>query len=468
MRFNDEFGITEQYDYFDPVLVADTELFVDPFATFNQTDTFFAGSFDRIIKFFNEAFKLAAKSDRNINSISYKKLQDMLVFPEINEIGLGYSSSNSGAGASKHFRDQMISAIYYSIERGLKEYRHFEEIGIFEEGIGCDRISDITCNILKTNIIKYTQNICKELNVPMFPIRMKHIDFDFEQLRWINGTVDLPYNKYKNRGILLVPKRFVNELPTINADDFKDYIWDIKNETLRNDLNYAIKKDIDKKEIIKIARQNPDWVAEYENIKEHAGFKPYDLESDPKGKYLWSSKNVQDFTVKHPVCYENKENLAQCIIDMCYSFKNFIESEGGYKLLWNDNNKPKPESAVQLLLYGITKAHCMHLDIDLSKECNAGSGPVDFKYSQGFQRRVLIETKLVSNSKYWNGLTKQLPKYMEAEGIQDGIYMLISFSADEFNKCNELKQKVKTLELPYSINVIVVDASNDKISASKL
>ena len=465
MRFNDEFGITEESEYFDPVLVADTELFVDPFATFNETDAFFEDSYDRILRFFNEAFKLAAKSDKNPSSISYRKLQDMLIFPEINEIGLGYSGSNSGAGSSKHFRDQMIHAIYYSIKRGLKEYRHFEEIGIFEEGIGCDRISDITC---KNSIIKYTQNICRELKIPMVKIRMEHIDFDFEQLRWISGTVDLPYNRYKKRGILLLPKRFINVLPTINAYDFKDYIWDTKNETLRNDLNYAIKKDIDKKEIIRIARQNPNWVDEYKTIKEGVGFKPYDLKSDPMGKYLWSSKSVQDFTEKYPVIYDDKENLAKCIMDMCKSFKDYVENEGGYRLLWNDSNKPKPESAVQLLLYGITKAHCMHLDIDISRECNAGSGPVDFKYSQGFRRRVLIETKLVSNSKYWNGLTKQLPQYMKAEGIQEGIYMLVAFNADELNKCNDLKNKVKELQLPYSVNIIVVDASNDKTSASKL
>lgn len=467
MRFNYEFGISEQYDYFDPVLVADTELFVDPFATFDDTSEFFSDSYDRIIRFFNEAFKLAAKAKKNTNTISYRKLQNMLIFPEINEIGLGYSGSNSGAGASKHFRDQMIAAIYYSIKCGLKEYRHFEEVGIFQEGIGCDRISDITCNILKTNIIKYTQNICKQLDIPRAPVRMRHIDFDFAQLRWIDGTVKLPYNKYKNRGILLVPERFVNELPTINADDFKDYIWVAKNETLRNDLNYAIKKDIDKKEIIKIARRNPDWVSEYEKIKEFKGFTPYNLQYDPKGKYIWSSKEVQNFAAMNPIVYEEKEKLTQCILDMCLSFKNFIENEGGYKLLWNVD-KPRPESAAQLLLYGITKAHCMHLDIDISKECNAGSGPVDFKYSQGFQRRVLIETKLVSNSKYWNGLTKQLPKYMKAEGIQKGIYMLIAFNTDEINKCNKLKQKIKELVLDYSIEIIVVDASNDKISASKL
>lgn len=467
MRFNDEFKIIERHEYFDPILVADTELFVDPFATFGATDEFFSDSFDKIISFFNEAFKLAAKSERNANSISYKKLEDMLVFPEINEIGLGYSGSNSGAGASKHFRDQMIGAIYYSIERGLKEYRHFEEIGIFEEGIGCDRISDITCNILKSNIIRYTQNICKQLNIPTVQVRMRHIDFDFNQLRWIDGIVNLPYNKYKKRGILLVLRNFVNDLPTINADDFKDYIWDVKNETLRNDFNYAIKKDIDKQEIIRIARDNPDWVLEYEEIKEREGFKPYNLELDPKGKYLWSSKEVQKFTEQNPIKCEREEELSQCITDMCYSFKNFVENEGGYKLLWN-KERPKSESAAQLLLYGITKAHCMHLDIDISKECNAGSGPVDFKYSQGYKKRVLLETKLVSNSKYWNGLTKQLPKYMDAEGIENGIYMIIAFNSNEFNKCNELKQKIKELDFAYSIEIIVIDASNDKISASKL
>ena len=259
MKFSSKYPCIKKEDCFDPILITDTELFVDPFAVFEEKDNLFANSFNKIIKFFNVAFVLAAKTPSRVG-VLYKKLEAMIAFPEVNEIGLGYSDSNTGAGAGGLYRKQIIDSIYQSIEKGMKEYRHFEEIGIFEKGIGCDRISDITCNILKEELIEYTQMICKIYKIPLTKVKMKHIKFDFTHLRWIDGYVDLPFNDIKKRGVLLVPARFLNDLPTINSDGFKDYIWDNKNDTLRNDLNYAIKSDIDKEEIIKIANKFPGWV----------------------------------------------------------------------------------------------------------------------------------------------------------------------------------------------------------------
>lgn len=453
---------------FDPILVADTELFIDPFSVFDEKDGVFEDSFNKIIRFFNEGFKLAAKCS-NKQGIYYKKLESMMTFPEVNEIGLGYSSSNAGAGASKRFRDQIINSIYDSIGRGLKNFRHFEEIGIFEKGIGCDRISDITCNILKEEIILYTQDICRKHNIPLTTVKMKKIRFDFTHLRWVDGVVDLPYNNVKNRGVLLIPQRFLNDLPTINPDGFKDYIWDNKNETLRNDLNFSIKADIDKEAIMDIAKRYPQWVKEYEEIKEKQSYNPYDLSKDKKGVYGWASDEVQEYIKNHLFQFSDSESFSECIFGICDSFKKFIENEKGYTLLWNDDtNKAKPESALQTLMYGFTKSYGILLNIDITRESNSGSGPVDFKYSQGYHKRVLIETKLVSNSKYWNGLTKQLPKYMLAEGIEKGIFILVAFTTDEFNKANELKSKVSLLDLPYEISVIIIDATTEKPSASKL
>ena len=171
MKLSYEFEEIAAEDCFDPILVSDTELFVDPFSVFDEKEGVFANCFDKMITFFNEAFKLAAETPYK-SGIKYVKLQSMMTFPEVNEIGLGYSSSNNGAGASKWFRDQIIESLYKSIERGMVCYRHFEDIGIFEKGIGCDRISDITCNILKEEIISYTQAICIKLNIPMTRIWM--------------------------------------------------------------------------------------------------------------------------------------------------------------------------------------------------------------------------------------------------------------------------------------------------------
>lgn len=468
MKLSYKYETINREDCFDPILVADTELFVDPFSVFDENEGFFSNSFEKIVSFFDEAFKLAANAPAR-GGVSYRKLESMLTFPEVNEIGLGYSSSNNGAGTAKKFRDQIIESIYQSISRGMEGYRHFEEIGIFEKGIGCDRISDITCNILKEEIIAYTQAICRKSNIPMIPIRMNHIRFDFKHLRWVDGLVDLPYNRHRKQGILLIPERFLSDLPSINADGFKDYIWECKNDILRNDLNYSIKSDIDKEEIMNIARMNPDWVKEYEGYKELQGFQPYNLEKDPKGVYSWANKELNEYVQHHPYTFYDEKTFAKCILDICFSFKNYIETEKGYTLLWNeDTGKPKPEAALQTLFYGYIKAYGILLDIDITRESNAGSGPVDFKCSQGYHKRLLIEMKLVSNSRYWNGLERQLPQYLLAEEIEMGVFMLVAFSAKEHNKGREYLEEVRTRELSYPINSLLIDASQDKISASKL
>ena len=468
MKLSYAYEMIAEEDCFDPILVADTELFVDPFAVFDETEGVFSNAFDKIIIFFNEAFKLAAQTPDRLG-VRYTKLESMMTFPEVNEIGLGYSESNSGAGASKWFRDQIIESLYKSIERGMDSYRHFEDIAIFEKGIGCDRISDITCNILKEELISYTQAICLKLNIPMRKVKMRHIKFDFKYLRWIDGYVELPYNKYKKRGILLVPERFLNDLPTINPDGFKDYIWECQNETLRNDLNYSIKAELDKEAIMDIARRRPEWVKEYEEYQERKGFEPYDLKKDKKGVYGWACPELLEHVRSNPFVFSDADTFLKCILGICGSFKNFVETEKGYTLLWNDDSeKPKPESALQTLFFCFIKAYGLFLNIDITRESNGGRGPVDFKCSQGYHNRVLIETKLVSNSKYWHGLERQLPLYMQSEEVDKGIFLLVAFSSDEYNKGNEYISKVHTFKLPYDIEAMIVDASKNKPSASNL
>ena len=55
MRFSNEYGKVRELDCFDPILIADTELFVDPFAVFEETEGFFSNSFEKMLRFFNQA-----------------------------------------------------------------------------------------------------------------------------------------------------------------------------------------------------------------------------------------------------------------------------------------------------------------------------------------------------------------------------------------------------------------------------
>lgn len=107
----------------------------------------------------------------------------------------------------------------------------------------------------------------------------------------------------------------------------------------------------------------------------------------------------------------------------------------------------------------------------MTGESNAGHGPVDFKFSKGWEARALIELKLARNGKVWDGVLTQQPKYQLAEGVQYGVFVVIAYTDDELS--NTFIQKVDRAAKMSSkrhgvkIRSVVVDARK-KESASKL
>ena len=155
MLFSDQFKITktDKDDWFDPLLDFDTKLFIDPFLIFQTSHPAFKDSHKKVVQFFNEIFKLIAASQGNKNSAHYKKALQALVFPEVYELCLGYASNDThGSGSAHSFAKSIAEAIQDSISRGMKDIRHFEELSIFNLGIGADRISDMTGNLLKEEL----------------------------------------------------------------------------------------------------------------------------------------------------------------------------------------------------------------------------------------------------------------------------------------------------------------------------
>ena len=78
----------------------------------------------------------------------------------------------------------------------------------------------------------------------------------------------------------------------------------------------------------------------------------------------------------------------------------------------------------QALFMQTVATHCRANNIDVSAEANIGRGPVDFKMAIGYSARVLVEAKLARNTKFWHGLHRQLPKYLEAERVSEGIFIV--------------------------------------------
>ena len=475
MLFSEQYGITCTGDetWFDPILHQDTRLFIDPFAVFKSNDELFKDSYSEMMYFFQQAFELIAASGGDTNHLSYRKAESMLMFPEVNAICLGYSKTRRGSGTGPEWAKALTANISTIIQKGVHHISHFEELGIFCEGIGPDRLSDMTANLLKQRLITYTQKICNEHDVPMQKTRIANAYFDYNYKRWCNADCLLPINPHKqNSPIILVPKDFLDLLPEINSEDFVDTLQ--LSERLRNDLNYEVDKNLDKERIAQIAIENYGLVQEYIGLVEGREAGTFEELSKHTLRYSWYSlsKSIADTIRFNFGDISNETNFFEKVQELVQYYKDFVEIKSGYKLLWNDTGMiPRSEEDVQLLFKGILDEHCRANNIDLTREVNQGMGPVDFRFRNGYANRVLLEIKLAKNTRFWNGLKKQLPQYMKIDSCRYGVFLVVVFTDKDMERIRDIESVCKETEAKHDVHleIVVVDARVDnKDSASKL
>lgn len=474
MHASQYFKITRESDddWFDPILNADTKLFVDPFLIFKEKTGAWTDAHDIIIKHFDQAFMLIAEGNLNRQSLAYRKALGLLVFHEPKELCLGYTGSGTaGAGSGRGFAQKIGIAIENAINRGVMHLRHFEELGIFELGIGADRISDIACTILKRRLIEYTQDIAKRHGIPLDEHRIFASGFDQRRLRWITETVKLPTNPTNADPLLLVPGRFLRKLPVLNSDDWWE---DWENERLRTDLNYEVMRNVNKSKIVATAKAYPEAVQEWIEQKEQKPAEPYDFDADPEGVSKWVS-STEEFANQHPIHFQeisSEEQFLDVIRKIIEQFKLFVEEKGGWSLLWDSqSDKEKPEDAVQLLFRGIGEHYCRANNISMDREVNFGRGPVDFKFSSGYKSRAHLEVKKLHSGRFWNGLEEQLPSYMNSDEVSVGWFLAIRYREGEKwdKRQRELSRRVAAVrkQKGLAVNFDVVDACRP-VSASNL
>lgn len=447
MKFSELFVIEPEANigWFDPVLSIDTKLFIDPFLIYSAEEGDFQGSHKEVISFFNDAFQYIAKSGGNRSSMFWRKAETLLLFPEAEEFCLGYTGEGTkGAGSGRGFAAIIASALWEAIQAGIKEITHFEEVGILREGIGADRISDITATILRHRFAAYTASVCESLGVPLEERRYLRGIYDPDLQRWQPTTNLLPLNPYNERPILLAPRKYLRELPTISADEFWDFCYYNENDVLRIEFGLDVSKNVDKPTIINFAVRHPELRAKFIKATEAEESRPYDFANDPKGFTRWyeaSASHCHDNPISLDV--SSRAEFKAALVGIVTEFENYVENNRGWRLLWNDDGRAKSEEAAQLLFLGIVKHYCKANNIDISREANIGRGPVDFKASLGHQLRALLELKLAKNSKFWNGLERQLPKYLEAEDIDIGYFVVIVYTENDLKRLSDIRKRVR-------------------------
>lgn len=431
MRFSETFAIERmaEDDWFDPHLTIDTKLFIDPLLVLEAGGEW-AQAHAELIAHFVHCYALVAKATTS-SSVSAKAARRLLTFPEPYELGLGYTAAGTrGSGSGDRFAARMADGIAVAIAAGLDHPEHIEEIGILNEGIGADRISDATANVIKGRLIQYTQRVARRHDVPLAAHKVRNARVTLDAARWHDEIVELPTNPVTGRPIILVPEFLLNGLPTLNADDWFDSHF---NDDIRLSLNLKVGEGVTKASIVQFARRHPDrvrnWARTQTSREDLIG---YDFGGDPLGVVQWDREPAR-FAAEHPLparAVATHDDLVELMGEVVDRFQHFVEEQRGWSLLWNDDGSDKPEDAVQLLFLGLAQPYLRQFDVELDREVELGRGPVDFKASSGTSARLLIEVKKLHNGKFWNGLRYQLPSYMTSDDATHGWFISVQYRSN--------------------------------------
>ncbi|MDO8465003.1 MAG: hypothetical protein Q7S46_07100 [Gallionella sp.] len=420
-----EFGINQKVltrlGVLDATLAIDTKLFVDPLLLSHSRHTEL--NTDAVRQYhshFDIIIRLLANS-RSEGDPAWKAAEKKLAFPEISGTCLGYGAGSiHGSGFGPKLTNRVLRIAAQIVEIGVRDPDLFSAMALFEPDIGPDRISDMTTNIIIDALAAFNTRVLGELG-------LRGKKFSMGQFL-VN-----PYEE-KCTPIILIPTDILRKLPV--AHD-----WDgianaaRRNEELRNKINKHValiwmKKTKRDKSLLKSqALSNKDAFETLLKAIKSAPAQPYDITSDPEGVITWATKGEQ-FSVKFPLklkksATNNLDGVFGIVKEIVQQFRHLIENNGLNKELYQSNKSPRHESTSQRLFFAVAYAYCRANNVDVSPEIDTGSGKIDFKFSSGFNNRVLVEIKLSTNPKTISGYQTQLEVYKAAEETMKAIYLVI-------------------------------------------
>jgi hypothetical protein len=204
----------EDVDFVMPDVDVDRRLGIDPFLLYRSPRPDFQQAHGLLLKFFRGVLEIVKEGN-------LERAQHLLICPEPGEIGLGYTRyGTAGSGIGPEIAREIAYTFKNSpalLARGL---RHIEELQLICPGVGPDRISDLTANVLKLFLIGYTQEQCKSWSLPLTKdVPISHY-FDFDEFVWRDSYFALPVNPSTDGPLLFVPRRILRILPWINYDDY--------------------------------------------------------------------------------------------------------------------------------------------------------------------------------------------------------------------------------------------------------
>ncbi|WP_342551077.1 hypothetical protein MKX57_11245 [Lysinibacillus sp. FSL M8-0216] len=291
MRISEIFNLNmtqRQLDFVNVNIEVDTPLFLDPYYIGNRPDNWSYDAHRTIESFFQHILSLFKSN----NITRARQLFENLGEP--NETCLGISTNRpNGRGIGVDEAEKVFKHLYESKVIQNNIVGHFEDLVIFVDKIGKDKISDLTTNIIRKHLIDYTISQCELLGIPLEDNVPTGFYWNGEKLRWENG-----YEKglvIGERVIILVPKWAVSYSNAYTKDYYAQHfvLNFMQNEHLR--LNTSlVRTKTTKKGVVKRRVYKKDLKA-----------------SEP----VFQKEYLREFTLKHPEVFEDFRKRAKSKIE---------------------------------------------------------------------------------------------------------------------------------------------------------
>lgn len=442
---------------FDAILEKDSAFFINVQRLKKTEVPEFIHSYERIRNFFTSiATILEAADSKDQSDKFYRAALDKFAFSEVNEINLGFGDSRVGSGMGQVLRKQIINDAFDLVKKGCKAPELFEIIGLFEDGIGPDRLSDMIATIILPDIQAYTKRVMAD-----FKIDKEHYEEDtFDEKGFL-------INQYKGCRLYLLPTDILHELPVAKCWEDVETAAS-KNNAIRQELNtevgmtwpqWASKKR--KAYIRDYILKDPDAFERVMSAYREEEVDEYNLYNDIDyflGKLLQKIKKAVDFETIE----EGEIDSLTGALEVAEIFKDWVENNRGWAEIQQATGG---EKSVQRFVHACAKHYIKVNNLDFSCEANEGPGPVDFKVSRG-QDCTVVELKLSSNADYMHGYQEQVQQYAKAEETENMVFILVDNG--HVKRTNRLREQHQN-DIRSGVlvpEVVIVDA-NTRLSASR-
>ena len=447
----------------DPILNSDTKLFIDPLLIFKSQNPIIKSCGRKSIqKGFTDVIDLLDLS-QSTGDVAWKGAYNALNLDERSETGLGYGgASTSGSSRPPSLRNQILKTTKEIITLGVKNPDVIPLMGIFEEGVGPDTLSDMTTNYILPCLAQITEQFATDNNIATRAFGGKF------------AGRHLPANPFNpSRPVILVPRDILRDLPL--AADWSDVsravleVREIRDSINRMFGNFAKASVTQKKAALRKTVLSSKRLLNLLIEAVTAAAENYDEKADLDGYFKFREILSEDPSrflgmVRAPKG-AGPVDLKKTVLEIVEEFRKLVENNNMWELLWY-GTVPRHERASQLLFFAVSTMICSVNNIDISPETNSGGGPVDFKFSTGFKARVLVEMKL-STGRVVHGYQTQLEVYKKAAASQAGVFVILDVGGmgAKLKRIKKMKSEAEARGEVAS-EIVVIDAKRQR-SASK-